>query len=124
MSDSYPIIPSTSYFSTTADNLATPEWFNTVFTNINSKSQANNKYTRPVQIATSSPSIGWKGSSLTSVTEVMPGTIKLKELGHEFLPNSNYTVSHQWTIQNSTGFSFVDLDQDGIADSNVAELVV
>jgi hypothetical protein len=124
MSDSYPIIPSTSYFSTTADNLATPEWFNTVFTNINSKSQANNKYTRPVQIATSSPSIGWKGSSLTSVTEVMPGTIKLKELGHEFLPNSNYTVSHQWTIQNSTGFSFVDLDQDGIADSNVAEVQI
>lgn len=124
MSDSYPIIPSTSYFSTTTDNIATPEWFNTVFTNINTKAQSNNKFTRPVQIATSTPSVGWKGNSTTEVTEITPGTITLKELGHEFLPSSNYTVSHQWIIQTGTGFSFVDLDADGLPDSNVAEVQI
>ena len=104
MADSYPIIPSASYFSTTEDNLVTPDWFNIVFTNINTKAQSNNRYTRPVQIASSCTSIGWKGNSATEVTEITPSIIKLKELGHEFLPNTNYTVSHSWTI-NDTGTS-------------------
>ena len=104
MADSYPIIPSASYFSTTEDNLVTPDWFNIVFSNINTKAQSNNRYTRPVQIASSCTSIGWKGNSATEVTEITPSIIKLKELGHEFLPNTNYTVSHSWTI-NDTGTS-------------------
>ncbi len=122
MADSYPIIPSTSYFSTTADNLVTPAWFNAVFANINSKAQSNGRYIRPVQIAASTTYIGWKGDGLTSITEAVPGTIIFKELGHEFLPNDNYTVSHQWSIQTGTGFSFDDMDGDGIPDSNISEV--
>ena len=111
---SYDIVPETMYLNVDGNNYLTPVWFNKVLSNINANSMNNNKFTRPVQVTTSSNSIQWRTDGTTFT--VAPQSITLKEVGHHFIP-SGWTAAHLWELDTNGLFTLAS--GDALTDTEI-----